>query len=154
MFPCKGSAYAFYSADGVSGWSEVSKLLASDGATDDFFGSSVSVWSNVIVAGAYGDDTSAGVDAGERAADIILNVIIHELSYLGSAYVFSSVDGVSGWSQRSKLLASDGAASDRFGSSVSVWSNVIVVGAYGDDILSSNQGERAIFVLLYYYIIH
>ena len=48
----KGSAYVFYSADGVSGWSEVSKLVASDGAAYNFFGWSVSVWSNVIVVGA------------------------------------------------------------------------------------------------------
>ena len=56
----------FYSADGVSGWSEVSKLVASDGAAGDGFGFSVSVWSNVIVVGAVEDDTSAGTDAGER----------------------------------------------------------------------------------------
>ena len=56
----------FYSADGVSGWSEVSKLVASDGAVDDYFGYSVSVWSKVIVVGAYVDDTSAGQAAGER----------------------------------------------------------------------------------------
>ena len=56
----------FYSADGVSGWSEVSKLVASDGAAYDYFGISVSVWSNVIVVGAHYVDTSAGENAGER----------------------------------------------------------------------------------------
>ena len=57
----------FYSADGgVSGWSQVSKLVASDGAASDFFGWSVSVWSNVIVVGARDDDTAAGSNAGER----------------------------------------------------------------------------------------
>ena len=61
----------FYSADGVSGWSEVSKLVASDGAADDEFGYSVSVWNNVIVVGAYYDDTSAGLGAGEQEVYIL-----------------------------------------------------------------------------------
>ena len=56
----------FTSADGGSGWSQRSKLVASDGAAIDNFGRSVSVWSNVIVVGAVEDDTSAGTDAGER----------------------------------------------------------------------------------------
>ena len=57
----------FYSADGgVSGWSQASKLIASDGATVEYFGTSVSVWSNVIVVGAYFDTTAAGSETGER----------------------------------------------------------------------------------------
>jgi hypothetical protein len=54
----------FYSANGVSGWSQQSKLVASDGGADDFFGLSVSVWSNVIVVGSYRDDIAAVTDAG------------------------------------------------------------------------------------------
>ena len=60
----KGSAYIFYSADGISGWSQSSKLLASDGSPYDSFGWSISVWGNVIVVGAYNDDSSAGADVG------------------------------------------------------------------------------------------
>ena len=62
----------FNSADGVSGWSEVSKLVASDGAYNDRFGWSVSVWSNVIVVGAPQDTYASGSYAGERAMDIIV----------------------------------------------------------------------------------
>jgi hypothetical protein len=56
----------FYSANGVSGWSQQSKLVASDVATDDFFGVYVSIWSNLIVVGAMNDDTTAGSDAGKH----------------------------------------------------------------------------------------
>ncbi len=54
----------FYSANGVSGWSQQSKLVASDGAESDFFGDAVSLHGNVIVIGAPFDDTTAGSDAG------------------------------------------------------------------------------------------
>ena len=42
-----------------------------------------------------------------------------------------------------KITASDGAASDQFGYSVSNYGDYVIVGAYGDD---SNRG-----ILLYYY---
>jgi hypothetical protein len=56
----------FYSANGVSGWSQQSKLVASDGGADDNFGYSVSVYGDVIAVGAYYADTSAGSNAGEQ----------------------------------------------------------------------------------------
>ena len=40
------------------------KLVASDGSADDVFGTSVSVYGNIIVVGASGDDTAGGSDAG------------------------------------------------------------------------------------------
>ena len=55
-----GSAYVFYSLDGVSDWSQVSKLMPSDGAAGDCLGWSVSVWEKIIVVGARYDDNSAG----------------------------------------------------------------------------------------------
>ncbi len=66
VFGNLGSAYVFRSVNGISGWSEVSKLMASDGGVNAFFGFSVSVWGNVIAAGASGDQTAKGVYSGER----------------------------------------------------------------------------------------
>ena len=54
----------FVSPDGVSGWSETSKLIASDAAAGDFFGSSVTVSDNVVVVGAYSESNAGGTDAG------------------------------------------------------------------------------------------
>ena len=87
--------------DLASGWTQVAKLTADDGAASDKFGSSVSIDGDTVVIGAYGDD-----DKGSNS---------------GSAYVFTrdtAGDLASGWTQVAKLTAGDGAADDRFGYSV------------------------------------
>jgi len=117
-----GSAYV-YRWDGTSWAQEPNKLLASDGAADDYFGYSVSVSGDVVVGGARGDD-----DKGDM---------------FGSAYVYRW-NGTS-WVEQPKLLASDGAADDAFGYSVSVSGNVAVVGAKGDD---SDKGSAYVFGVL------
>ncbi|MBU0466613.1 MAG: FG-GAP repeat protein [Nanoarchaeota archaeon] len=104
-----GSAY-IYRFDGYE-WIEEQKLLASDGVDDDQFGYSVSVSGDVaVVASPYDDDL--GSDSG-------------------SVYVYR-FNGVN-WVEEQKLLASDGAASDKFGRSISVSDDVIVIGASSDD---------------------
>ena len=116
-----GSAYIFY-YDGTS-WSEQAKLLASDGAAGDYFGYSVSISGDYAIVGADGDDDSG--------------------SYSGSAYIFKR-DGTN-WSQQAKLTASDGAANDSFGISVSISGDYAIVGADGDDDNGSNSGSAYIF---------
>ena len=104
-----GSAYIF-KWDGPS-WVQQQKLLAADGAAGDGFGVSVSISGDLTIVGAHYDD-----DNGE---------------WTGSAYIFKW-DGTS-WIEQQKLLASDGAAGDRFGVSVSISGDLAVVGAYWDD---------------------
>ena len=53
-----GSAYVF-ERQGTA-WSQISKLLAQGGASQDNFGHSVSVSGNSIVVGAHGDDVYQG----------------------------------------------------------------------------------------------
>jgi hypothetical protein len=119
-----GSAYVF--RWNGSSWVEEQKLLASDGAADDWFGQSVSVSGNVAVVGAEGDDDN-GTDSG-------------------SAYVFRWNPGAPGsWVQEQKLLPSDGTAGDRFGSHVSVFGDVIVVGAILDDHNGIESGSAYVF---------
>ncbi|KAL7507343.1 hypothetical protein ACHAXN_008493 [Cyclotella atomus] len=107
-----GSAYVYQYNDANSTWVQVQKLTASDAAGGDFFGCHVEVSGNTTVIGSYMDD-DMGTDSG-------------------SAYVFQNSDA-NGWVQVQKLTASDGAAYDHFGRSVSVSGNTIVVGSYGDD---------------------
>ena len=118
-----GSAY-IYKYDG-NDWNET-KLVASDGASEDYFGYSVAVSydGNTVVVGAYADD-----DNGSTS---------------GSAYVYR-YDGTD-WNE-TKLVASDGAASDYFGYSVAISSDstTIVIGAYGDDDKGSSSGSVYIF---------
>jgi hypothetical protein len=105
------------------------KLLASDGAEYDYFGYSVSLSGDNALVGAYQDANEKG-------------------SYAGSAYYYGGLNGKSGEGtvyQDVKLLASDGAASDNFGYSVSLSGDNALVGAYYDDGKESDSGSA------YYY---
>ena len=115
-----GAAYVFTRDPLSREWSQPIKLTASDGEEDDGFGHSVAVVGDTVVVGAYGDD-------GNR----------------GAAYVFTRPDG--GWTSTTtaaKLTASDGKEDDRFGHSVAVVGDTVVVGAYGDD---GNRGAAYVF---------
>ena len=101
------------------------KLTAPDGAAFDQFGISVSISGDTAIIGARADDVGA-IDQG-------------------SAYIF--VRSGTAWSLQQKLTASDGAASDNFGISVSISGDTAIIGAYVDDVgTNSNQGSAYIFV--------
>ena len=119
-----GSAYIFErNTDDNGNWLTIplQKLTASDGAESDYFGYSVSISGDTAIIGAYGDD-----DNGAET---------------GSAYIFKkNSDGT--WSKTVKLVAGDdGAAEDRFGYSVAVSDENIVIGAYQDD--DDNNGANS-----------
>ncbi|MCH7820039.1 MAG: T9SS type A sorting domain-containing protein [Candidatus Marinimicrobia bacterium] len=116
-----GSAYVF-KRTGTS-WAQEAHLLASNGTTSDFFGSSVSISGDYVVVGAFQD--------GDNGI------------WSGSAYVFKRTD--TSWAEEAKLLASDGAADDWFGSSVSISGDYAVVGAWGDDDNGSKSGSAYVF---------
>lgn len=105
-----GSAYV-YNFDGTL-WEEVQKLTASDAGAVDHFGISVSVSGNTTVVGAERVNCTAG-------------------DFCGSAYVFRH-NGTS-WVEQQKLTASDAAAGDLFGNSISISGDTVIVGAYMDD---------------------
>ena len=110
----------------VSVWADaplVDKLVASDGAPEDYFGGSVSVSSDVCIIGADGDD-NGGVNTG-------------------SAYIFRFQDP--NWVEEVKLTAFDGEAEDYFGWSVSVSGDVCVIGARGDDDNGDASGSAYVY---------
>jgi uncharacterized repeat protein (TIGR02543 family) len=114
-----GSVYIFHK--GIDGnWDTGTKILASDGASRDFFGSSVAISGDTAIVGAFGDDTNSG-----------------------SAYIFHK--GTSGWDTGTKIVAADGAASDYFGLSVAISGETAIVGASYDDINGVNTGSAYIF---------
>jgi hypothetical protein len=122
-----GAAYVFgRNQGGTDNWGQVKKLLASDGEARDYFGASVSISGEFVVVGAWCDD-----DDGDLS---------------GSAYIFSqNAGGPDNWGEVKKLTASDAAGSDRFGNSVAVSGDNILVGAYTNGqgaayIYSRNQG--------------
>jgi len=120
-----GSVYVFFSLKtGV--WVQEQKLTASDGAAGDEFGLSVSISDDKAIVGADRDD-----DNGSES---------------GSAYVFVRNSSSEVWEQERKLTASDGVAEDRFGGSVSLSGDRVIVGAHGDDDNGSFSGSAYVFV--------
>ena len=113
-----GSAYVF-TRTGIT-WTQQQKLLATDSASDDRFGASVSLDGNTALIGAYADDDN-GVNSG-------------------SVYVFTRTGTT--WTQQAKLTASDAAANDQFGFQVSLSENTALIGAHGDD---SYKGSAYVF---------
>ena len=114
-----GSVYVF--RWNGSSWVEGPKLLASDGAAGDQFGQSVSISGDVALVGAPEEDNNSP----------------------GKAYVFRW--NGSNWVEGPKLLASDGAAGDNFGQSVSISGDVALVGAEGDDDKGDWSGSAYVF---------
>ena len=113
-----GAAYVF--TRGSSGWVQRARLSAEDGTNNDEFGISVAVDGDTVVVGAYGDD-------GNR----------------GAAYVFTKTGGA--WTSTTtaaKLTGSGTTGGDRFGHSVAVVGDTVVVGAYQHDV---NRGAAYVF---------
>jgi hypothetical protein len=119
-----GAVYVF-ELDGSGVLTEVAKLLASDGDTNDQLGYSLAIDGDVLVAGA------AAADGFSR----------------GAAYVFERPPG--GWSgeifSSAKLIPSDRATSDRVGADVAIDGDTIAVGAPGDDDAAGQEGAVYIF---------
>ena len=119
-----GSAY-IYERAGDGTWPEVAKLTASDPDEYDEFGFSVSISGDRVVVGADYDD-----DNGSAS---------------GSAYIFER-NGKGTWSEVAKLTASDAAVSDRFGGSVAISGDLVLVGARLDDDNGwSNSGSAYVY---------
>ncbi|HQW82304.1 MAG TPA: FG-GAP repeat protein, partial [Pseudomonadota bacterium] len=119
-----GAAYVFVRTAGI--WSQQAYLKASNTDADDRFGISVAISGDTIVVGAtYEDSNSVVINAGQgnnAAADA------------GAAYVFVRSGSI--WSQQAYLKASNTDAVDRFGGSVAIFNNTVVVGAVNE---SSNS---------------
>jgi hypothetical protein len=90
-----GAAYVFSLVN--STWSQQQKLVPSDNAAGDDFGSAVGIQSSTLIVGA--SQATNGLS--------------------GKAYVYN-FNSTSGWLQGPELSAPDGKAGDRFGASVAI----------------------------------
>ncbi len=95
----QGAAYVFTRSG--ADWAQHFKLTATDGASGDFFGSSVALG---------GDGNTAVVGASNAAVD--------GHAAQGAGYVFTRSGSF--WTQDFKLTANDGAVNDNFGGSVAL----------------------------------
>lgn len=117
FFDHSGAAYVFDAATGE----QISYIFPADGHDRDNFGISVSLDDGVLAIGAHQDG-----DIGWVA---------------GSAYLFDAENG----SQIDKLLASDGATFDYFGTSVCIDAGVVAIGAIGDEDNGADSGSVYVF---------
>jgi hypothetical protein len=117
----EAGAVHIFEQDGSGAWVEVAKLMASDRDLGDEFGRNVvgiSGWR--VVAGAAGSGTA------------------------GAAYVFER-DETGAWAEVARLTASDAEVGDRFGTSVAIHEDLIVVGAEGEDQPGVASGAAYLF---------
>jgi hypothetical protein len=98
----------------ISSISQVVKLTASGGKTDDAFGYSVAIRGNFILVGAYGVEKGGVLEAG-------------------AAYLFGYISKDSNlpqWTQLAKFQPSDLISDAYFGYSVAMDNNIAVIGAF------------------------
>jgi hypothetical protein len=116
-----GSAYVFTRSG--NSWTERAELVGSDTAALDSFGCSLSLDDGRLVVGAFGDNDSG---AGS-----------------GSAYAFAGSG--SSWTQVGKLVPTEAAAADFFGSTIGISGGMAVVGSGWDDDSGLNSGSAHAF---------
>jgi len=156
-----GSVYVFVSSG--SGWTEQAMLAASDGAAHDWFGWSVEISGESVFIGARLDDgkndvgsvyhfTHHGTDwieehklqasngvAGDAfgasvaiSGDILLVGAAKGNNQTGSAYIFTRFG--ESWTEQAELIPSNGTVNGRFGSSLTVSGDTVVIGARLDEV--------------------
>lgn len=113
-----GSAYLFDLATGQ----QRAKIAPRDGAENDRFGEAVRVSGNLAVVGAFNKAGGPGI---------------------GAAYVFDAVTGA----ELAKVLPNTGAGPMRFGNSIGLDGNRLVVGAYQDNVNGTDSGAVYLFAI-------
>jgi FG-GAP repeat len=112
-----GAAYVFVRSSGT--WSQQAYLKASNTGARDSFGTSVAASGDTVVVGAPLEDSSAVGVNGDQTNNLSGDS--------GAAYVFVRSGG--NWSQQAYLKASNTRPSNKFGTSVAVSGDSVVIGA-------------------------
>ncbi|KAA3598077.1 MAG: hypothetical protein DWQ06_13345 [Calditrichaeota bacterium] len=118
----KGSVYIFSKDENM--WIEETKLVASDGETEDYFGEEVDVSGDFVIVGSPYDDG------------------LYKDS--GSAFIFHRTGGK--WTLQEKLNSDAYFSRNNFGQSVSIDGNYAIIGASGDNDVPEGSGSAYIFV--------
>lgn len=115
-----GAVYVFIRFG--STWQQEAYIKSSNTDSTDQFGASVAIWGDTLAVGATDEDSNT---TG-------INPQFNESAYeAGAVYVFTRSLGV--WTQQAFIKASNSASGDRFGSSVDLGENILVVGARNED---------------------
>jgi len=101
------------------------KLTASDEWSYDLFGYATAIDGDTAVIGAHGNDGA--------------------YPNTGAAYIFEWDDATGEWVETTILIASDAGEQDKFGCSVAISGDIVVVGAWVDDGVSVDSGSAYVF---------
>jgi hypothetical protein len=118
----QGAAYVFVRSG--TNWNQQARLTASDGTAGNWFGYSVAISGDYAVVGAY-------------------TKTIGSNNQQGAGYVFARSG--TNWIQQAILTASDAAAGDYFGGSVSISGDYAIVGAASKTV-GSNLYQGVVYV--------
>lgn len=110
-----GAVYVFRRT-GTNNWDPGTKIVSSDLQAGDNFGWTVSISGDYAVVGAYNEAGGPG----------------DPLPNAGAAYIFHRT-GTNTWDNGTKIVADDAQTLDRFGRSVSISGDYLVVGADAED---------------------
>jgi hypothetical protein len=139
-----GAVYVFTRND--KNWAQQAYIKASNSESDDNFGWSVDISGDTLVVGAPAEDSAAAGVNGDQSNNAA--------PYAGAAYVFVREGNT--WRQQAYLKASNTDNPDRFGTSVAIHGDTIVVGAPqeasnaqgidGNQIDNSSRNAGAVYV--------
>ena len=119
-----GAAYIF-DLDGEN-WVQGQKLIASDGAPNNWFGYTIAAQGDTAIIGALQHDHD-----GESGN--------------GPVYMFRRERGAGAWVEVQEVMPSDGAPGDGFSFSFGVSGDIVVVGAPAHDDNGTNAGAAYVF---------
>ncbi|MBM9578358.1 FG-GAP repeat protein [Leptospira sp. 201903070] len=123
----------------IAGWENEAYIKANNvGLGGALFGHSLAISENTMVIGAYRESSNQiGITNGSAASVASMNTSAMDS---GAAYVFRNISG--NWVLEAYLKASNTNPNDRFGWSVAISGNTIVVGATGNGA----SGSAYVFV--------
>ncbi len=122
-----GSAYV-YRKVGAGSWTQLPKLVANDAATEDQAGFAVAI--------SFPDATTRLALVGAWKDDGLV-------SNSGAVYVYA--DSGAGFTQETKIVASDSEAEANFGVAIDADADELIVGAYTDDAGALDAGAAYVY---------
>lgn len=117
-----GNAYVFERSPDTQRWEQRAILTASNPDSQDEFGYKVAVSGNTIAVAAPGED-------GPSSDEPMVNLAYES----GAVYIFTREPGTHTWNEQAYLKASNVDANDRFGSSIALQDNTLVIGVPSED---------------------